>query len=107
MCGAGGCQEQHRAQRWQSQTRDPRLDRAAGNKEGGWARRSWAVMPSPREWRAAGRSLPFPQRTCPPCYLMRELSVTEGKTVHRTAPGSRKLTHQPETGGGGLGGAGN
>ena len=76
MCGAGGCQEQHRAQRWQSQTRDPRLDRAAGNKEGGWARRSWAVMPSPREWRAAGRSLPFPQRTRPPCYLMRELSVT-------------------------------
>lgn len=63
------------ARRWQSQTRDPRLDRA-GNEEGGWARRSWVVMPSLRQWRAAGRSLPFPQRTRPPCYLMRELSVT-------------------------------
>lgn len=63
------------ARRWQSQTRDPRLDRA-GNEEGGWARRSWVVMPSLRQRRAAGRSLPFPQRTHPPCYLMRELSVT-------------------------------
>ena len=63
------------AGRWQSQTQDPRLDRA-GNEEGGWARRSWVVMPSLRQWRAAGRSLPFPQRTRPPCYLMRELSVT-------------------------------
>lgn len=43
--------------RWQSQTQDPRLDRAVGNREGVWAQRSWVVMPSSRQWRAAGRSL--------------------------------------------------
>lgn len=61
--------------RWQSQTKDPRLDRAVGSGEGAWAQRSWVVMPSSRQRRAAGGSLRFPQRTHPCCYLMRELAV--------------------------------